>query len=80
MKHGSPQHGMRIATRAQGASATGDAPFVRARPPPHPAQMMQGPAQARAVTGMRSATSHWVMRRDLRVVALTSTARVGLGP
>jgi hypothetical protein len=80
MKYGSPQHGMRITTCAQGSSTTGRAPFVRTHPPPQPAQMMQGPAQALAVTSIRTTTSHRVKRRTLRAIFLTSTARLGVGP
>ena len=77
MKYGSPQHGMRTTICAHG-SAVG-APSLRANPPSQPAQMMHGPAKALAVTSITRAISHRVMRRVLRVIVLTSTARLGTG-
>lgn len=78
MKYGSPRHGTQMTTRTHGCVAA--APSLRANPPSHPAQMMQGPAHALAATSTAPATSLRIMFRLVRVIALTSTARLGVGP
>jgi len=78
MKYGSPRHGMQTTTCAHGSAA--GTPSLRANPPSHPAQMMHGPAHALAAASITSATSHQIMLRVMRAIALTSTARLGVSP
>ena len=78
--YGSPRHGTQTTICAHDSAAAGTAPSLRTHPPPHPAQMLHGPAHALVAMSITRTMSHPVLGRSLRVIAHTSTARLGVGP